>query len=267
MENTRELLEHFSLTPQQAELYLLLLKQGPSKITELATTQKKNRAAIAFHLHLLLEQGFVKETRVGRRTEYIAVPPKHLADLFERWAIDFKSAVPELETMRRADQQRPLIEVIESTVGMKRIYDEISVMPLKSEFLVLEGKKALSGELRLLSQKEWTTFFKRIADRKILTRAIFTRESIELPVKGLSLENKRLLQSRLWDLRSLPESSMPLEHLVMIYGNKAAFFLPEMKLLFTLEHVGIVGILKAMFETIRRFAKPVDGGWNTKNFG
>src|SRR5688572_15138414 len=118
MAKPRELLEHFSLTPQQAELYVLLLKQGPSKITELAAAQKKNRAAIAFHLKLLLERGFVKETRVGRRTEYVALPPKDLAELFERWAIDFKSAVPELETMRRADQQRPLIEVIESATGM-----------------------------------------------------------------------------------------------------------------------------------------------------
>lgn len=261
MKNPCELLEHFSLTPQQAELYLLLLKRGSSKVTDLAQSQKKNRAAITFHLARLLENGLIKETRVGRRTEYVALPPKDLADLFERWTIDFKSLVPELETMQRADQQKPLIEVIESTAGIKRIYDEMSSMPKGSEFLVLEGKTALKGELKLLSNKEWTVFFRRMVDRKILTRAVFTQESMELPAKGLSEENKKILQERLWDLRTLPESALPLEHLVAIYGNKVAFLIPEVKLLFTLEHAGIVGIMRGMFESIHQFAKPVAEGW------
>lgn len=261
MEKPRELLEHFSLTPQQAELYLLLLRQGPSKVADLAAAQKKNRAAIVFHLNLLLTHGFVKESRIGRRTEYVALPPKDLSNLLERWVVDFKSAVPVLETMHRADRQRPMIEVIESSAGMKRVYDEMSALPRGSEFLVLEGKTALAGELRLLSQNEWTTFFQRIVDRKILTRAVFTQESTILPMEGLSPENKRLLASRLWDLRLLPESKMPLEQLVMVYGDKTAFFIPEVKLLFTLEHAGITGILRALFETIHGFAKPADGGW------
>lgn len=256
-----ELLENFSLTPQQAELYVLLLKQGSSKITELAHAQKKNRAAVSFHLTHLIERGLVKETRVGRRTEYVALPPKDLADLFERWTVDFKSVVPELESLQRADIQKPLIEVIESAAGMKRIYDEMSTMPRGSEFLVLEGKTAVKGELKLLSSKEWEVFFGRMVDRRILTRAVFTTESMALPGKGLAEENKRLMRARLWDLRTLPEVALPLEHLVMIYGNKAAFFIPEVKLLFTLEHAGIVGILRALFESIHYFAKPVEGGW------
>ncbi len=256
-----EILEHFSLTSQQAELYLLLLKQGPSKVSDLAHLQKKNRAAVTFHLAQLLDRGLVKESRAGRRTEYVALPPKELADLFERWTVDFKSIVPELESMRGADVHKPLVEVIESTAGIKRIYDEMSALPSGSSFLVLEGKTALRGELKLLSNKEWSVFFQRMVDRRILTRAVFTRESMAIPSKGLSEENKRLLRSRLWDLRSLPESALPLEHLMMIYGNKAAFLIPETKLLFTLEHGGIVGILRSLFESIHSFAKTIDGGW------
>jgi predicted transcriptional regulator len=261
MSSTNELLQHFSLSPQEAELYLLLLKQGASNVSNLAHLQKKNRAAVYFHLNHLLERGLVKETRVGRRAEYLAMPPKELGALLERWTTDFKSLIPELESLQRAERDKPMIEVIESSVGMKRIYDEITVQPEGSEFLVLEGKGAVKGELKLMSMKEWETFFRRIVERNILTRAVFTRESMDMPRRVLPEETKKVFRARKWDLRSLPESAMPLEHLMYIYGDKAAFYIPESKLLFTLKHPGIVGILRLMFNTIHGIAQPVQGGW------
>ena len=80
MTRPTELLQHFSLSPQEAELYLLLLRQGSSNVSQLAHLQKRNRAAVYFHLNHLLERGLVKETRVGRRVEYVAMPPKELAE-------------------------------------------------------------------------------------------------------------------------------------------------------------------------------------------
>lgn len=261
MEHVATLLRHFSLSPQEAELYLLLLEQGSCNVTNLAHFQKKNRAAVYFHLKHLLENGLARETRVGRRAQYAALPPKDLAALLDGWTADFKSLVPELESLQRASTERPLIEVIESVAGFRRIYDEISVLPINSELLILEGKLAVEGELRLLTESEWSSFFQKIASRRILTRAVFTQESMGLPRQDLSDETMRVFRSRLWDLRTLPESSLPLDHLMMIYGNKAGFFIPKNKLLFTLEHPGIVGILRSLFRSIHGFAEPVKGGW------
>ncbi|MDD5671322.1 MAG: helix-turn-helix domain-containing protein [Candidatus Omnitrophica bacterium] len=261
MSSTIELLQHFSLSPQEAELYLLLLKQGASNVSNLAHLQKKNRAAVYFHLDHLLQRGLVKETRVGRRAEYVAMPPKELGVLLERWTTDFKSLIPELESLQRAERDKPIIEVIESSAGMKRIYDEITVQPEGSDFLVLEGKSALRGETRLMANREWESFFRRIVERKILTRAVFTKESMEIPRRYLTEENKKIFRARRWELRSLPEATLPFEHLMMIYGDKAAFYIAESKLLFTLKHPGIVGMLRVMFDTIHKIAQPVQGGW------
>jgi len=261
MSNVKELLEHFSLSPQEADLYLLLLKQGSSNVSDLAHIQKKNRAAVYFHLNHLLERGLVKETRVGRRPMYLAMAPKELGTLLDRWTTDFKTLIPELESLQRTENEKPIIEVIEYLAGMKRIYDEVTIQPVASSFLVLEGKKAMRSETQLLSGKEWMTFFRRMIDRRIVTRAVFTQESMQIPKKALSAENQKLMDSRIWDLRTLPESSFPFEQMMMIYGNKAAFYDLESKLLFTLQHPGIVGILRAMFETIHHVAQPVRGGW------
>ncbi|MEI6511051.1 MAG: helix-turn-helix domain-containing protein [Candidatus Uhrbacteria bacterium] len=261
MKNVEDLLQHFSLSPQEAELYVLLLKQGESNVTHLATLQKKNRAAVYFHLNHLLERGLVKESRVGKRPQYSAQPPGELAAQLERWTADFKSLVPSLESLKRFEDDKPVVEIYTSSAGMKRIYDEITAQPGGSSFFVLEGKAAIKGELALLSDSEWSEFFRRIVERKILTRAVFTDESTQLPREELSKENQRLLSNRLWDLRTLPEATMPLQQLMMIYGDKAAFMIPDTKLLFTLDHPGIVGILRAMFETIHGLAKPLKGGW------
>jgi sugar-specific transcriptional regulator TrmB len=265
MNGIKELLQHFSLSPQEADLYLLLLKHGQSNVTRLAHLQKRNRTAVYFHLNHLVEKGVVKETRVGRRTEHVALSPKELADRFERWTTEFKSFLPQLESLRQAEKERPIVEVLESSAGFRRIYDEISVMKEGSEFLVLEGKTALRGELRLLSTREWSTFFSRIVERKILTRGVFTEESLKLPTASLGESNRELLRSRRWDLRALPESALPLEHLLMIYGNKAAFLIPEDRLLFTLEHPGIVGILKSLFECIHGLATPFKNAWGKQS--
>ncbi len=261
IDQAKDLLQNFSLSPQEAELYLLLLQQGACNVADLASIQKRNRTAVYFHLNHLVERGLVKEVRTGRRALYTSLSPSDLVGLIDRKMTDFKALLPQLELLARVEKEKPMIEVIESTAGFKRIYDEISSLPMMAEFLVLDGKLAVKGELDLLSENEWRDFFKKIVDRKILTRAVFTEESMMLPRRNFSDENKKLLRSRLWDLRTLPESSMPLDHLLMMYGDKAVFFIPSSKLLFTIGHSGIVGILKAMFETIHGLAKVERGGW------
>ena len=47
---------------------------------------------------------------------------------------------------------------------------------------------------------------------------------------------------------------------MMLYGNKAAFVIPDVKLVFTLEHPGIVGILRALFDAIHNLARPMKEG-------
>ena len=71
----------------------------------------------------------------------------------------------------------------------------------------------------------------------------------------------KLVRQRLWDMRVLPESALPLQCLVVLYGNKAAFLLPEVKLIVTITHKGIVDALRATFDALFSFAKPRVPAW------
>ncbi|MSR84954.1 TrmB family transcriptional regulator [Candidatus Uhrbacteria bacterium] len=263
MNKTAEILEHFGFTKIESEIYLAILALDKPSVTQIARKTGKNRTAVYFHLKNLLEKGIIRQTRDGRRFRFVAVPPQELAASFDQWTTDFKSLVPQLESLQRVEQDVPMIEVTESKAGYLKAYDEMSALPHGSEFRVMEGRGALRGEFSLLTQEEWNRFFTRMVDRKILTKILFTEEALTQtpPMKSLNKENTRLLRERLFDVRTLPEASLPIQHLMMIYGNKVSFFLPEAKLIVTLTHKGIVDTMRATFDALFTFAKHRPAPW------
>ena len=138
-------------------------------------------------------------------------------------------------------------------------------MPEGSVFRVLEGKEGLKDELVLLSEEEWRTFFSRIVERKIKTLGLFTEEGLETPSKILDKENMKILQKRIWDLRTLPKLVLPIQNLSLIYGDKVAFLFPETALVVTIKHKGISDFLAATFDGLFRFGKPAIPAWPTRN--
>ncbi len=263
MNKIGEVLEHFSFTKFESEIYLAILTLGKPSVTQIANKIGKNRTAVYFHLKNLLEKRVVREAREGRRFRFVAVPPRELAASFDRWTTDFKSLVPQLESLERVEQEVPIIEVTESKRGYLKAYDEISSLPIGSVFCVMEGRDALKGEFGLLTQDEWGTFFARIVERKILTKILFTEEALAHtpPMKSLNKENKDRLRQRLWDVRMLPEASLPIQHLMCLYGNKVTFFLLETKLVVTITHKGIVDTMRATFDALFAFAKHHPDPW------
>ncbi len=261
MVRTNEILQHFSFTEQETELYLAILALGRPSVTDLAKKVGKNRAAVYFHLKHLLEKGAVKEAREGRRFRFVAVPPADLAATFDRWTTEFKSLVPSLEALHRAEQEVPLIEVTDSKRGYLKVYDEVSSLPVGSTFRAMEGVAAIKGELGLLTDEEWGTFFSRIIERKIVTHLLLTDEAMAEPSQSLSPENMMLVRQRTWDLRHLPESLLPVNALTILYGNKVAFMLPDAKLVVTIAHKSIVAALTATFDALFSFAPKREPAW------
>ena len=261
MEGSPSILERFGLSPDEATVYQTVLALGHPKVTQIAQKISKQRTATYFHIKKLVERGFLREAQVDRHFEYIATPPKELAATFDRWTTDFKSLVPQLEALQTIEKEVPVVEIKESKQGYYNIYDEISSLPEGSSFRVIEGKEALADELTLLSDKEWSTFFQRIIDRNITTRGVFTEESLALPSAKLSEANQQLLKKRRWEVRILPEASLPMQKLLFIYANTIAFLFPETSLVVTIKHKGIAQVMAAMFDGLFAAGKPRTPAW------
>ena len=257
MNSPLDILRHFSFTQDQAEVYLAILSLEKPGVTDIARKIDKNRTAVYFHIKHLLEKNVIKEARKGRRLRFIAVSPAELAEMFEQSLTDFKSLIPQLESLQRIEREYPIIEVLESKKGYYKIYDEISSMSKGSTFRIIEGKKALRNELVLLTEYEWKTFFERAQKRGIETKGIFTEESLHMPRQLLSKELFNLAMQRIWHMRTLPESLLPFDQLILIYRDKIAFLFPDVKLTVTIQQNEIASLLRAVFDSLYHFATPI----------
>lgn len=261
MTKPEDILQQFGLSPQEAELYIAALAAGPSPISHIAKKSNKTRTAVYFHIENLLRKGILKESRIKGKRVIVALSPQELSARFDRLTTDFRSLIPQLDALHRAEGARPVIRITDSKQGYFEILDAVSSLPIGKQFRVLEGTNALDGELALLTNEEWKRFFSRIIDRKIETKALFTSETFASPKKQLSKEAFELLHKRIWHVRSLPEAVVPFRDLVIMYGDTVAFMFPTSKLVMTVQHAGIAAAFAAIFDGLFNLGQPQRELW------
>ncbi|MDO8569292.1 MAG: helix-turn-helix domain-containing protein [bacterium] len=261
MSRLEESLHQFNFSKNEADIYLATLALAKPSVTEIAKKTGKNRTATYFHVKKLVEKRILKESRRGKLFLFTAVSPSELAEILDRSLLDFKSFIPQLEALKKITRETPVFEITESRWGYFKVYDEISSLPEGSIFKVIEGQVGISNELTLLGEDQWRTFFTRIVERKIKTLGLFTEESLAVPKNNMNKENLDLLNKRIWELKTLPESAIPIKNLALIYGNKIVFLFPETSLVITVQHKGMADFFSAMFDCLFNFAKPTEKTW------
>ncbi len=252
---------HLGKSEIEAATYLAALAIGSGSAAEIAQKTGEGRTKIYFHIKNLVKDGLLKESRKGQKQIFIPIPPSDLASLVSAWATNLQSLVPQLEALQITTAQTPTIEVSESRTGYFQVYNEISSMPKESTFRVLQGKTSMQQELTLLENETWQIFFTRIIERGIKTKALFTKESKEVPKSLLSQENMLLMQKRAWDLAMLPEATLNTQQLMFIYENKVAFLFPETALVMKITHQGIANTLAATFDALHTFGEKNTPSW------
>ena len=257
----KELLTHFNINEQEADLYLAALELGVTSVNELAKKTHKSRTATYFHIDHLIEKGLLKQTRKEKKTRLVATPPAEVVAKIDRWTTELKSLLPVLESLEKVRGETPVIEIAESRHGYVRVLDEVSSLPPGSSVRVLEGKKSLASELGFLTPDEWSAFFTRMIERRIETHGLFTEASLAVPGQMLDKKNADLLAQRRWRLRSISDQVLPFENLLAIYGDKAAFLFPENGLSLTIQHPSIVNVLRTMFDGLYTLGKPIEKAW------
>jgi predicted transcriptional regulator len=261
MNPIQSILTQFSFTEQESDVYIACLTLGPAKLTDIALKLDKNRTAVYFHVKNLVKKGFLKEGKKGRVMKFTAIAPADVSEKFERLTEDFKNYVPQLEALNRIDTDTPIITVQESRIGYRKVYEELASLPPKSMFRVLEGKKAIESEMKLLTQEEFYTFFTRVTQRQIETKGLFTREALLVPNRLLTKDTYAEIKKRIWHMRTTTEENLPFQDLIFIYENKVALMFPESSLVVTIKHRGIADAMTVLFDTLYLFADPEKTPW------
>lgn len=261
MEKINDILKNFTFSEAESELYTAALKLGKAGISEIAEKAGMGRTVAYFHIKNLLEKKVLKQIKKGNKMLISPISPTELAERLQNEVGAFKSLVPQLEAMSEIENEIPQISIEESNSAFLKIYDEISNMPIGSEFKVIEDQKGVEAELKLLDNKQWQNFFAQIAKRNILTKAIFTEELMVSAKKSLTPQNYNLVKKRMWNIRTLPESSLPIHNLIILYNHKISFLFPEISLTITIKHRELFKLIDTLFETVFMFAKNSSDPW------
>lgn len=264
MDKINDILKQFSFSEAESELYTAALKLKKATVFEIAQKAGMGRTVAYFHIKNLLQRNILKQRKIGKKMIVSPIPPAELAENLQSSVGDFKSLIPQLESLSAIDNEIPQIEILESNAAFEKIYDEVIHMPVGSAWKVFEDKQGAEAEMKLLNNEYWNKFFSQMLERKILTKAIFTKELLSDINKSITPENYQVLAGRMWDIRTLPETSMPIKGLVLLYNNKLSFLFPNVALTITIKHSALFHLLDTMFETIFSFAEKTEDPWNYK---
>lgn len=251
-----EILTHFSLSEDEVEIYLVLLRLGPATVSEVAKKIKKNRTATHFHLKKLLDKDIIQNVGNNRTLVFTALSPTKLAARIDRLTTDFKSIVPQLEALKKVDTETPQVQVSESRSGYFGIYDEISSLPEGATFYAIEGADAFQNELSLLSPEAAQAFYLKMIERNIEVKVILTQEASRIPQAAMSAETLALFKKRRITVRIHPESTLPFHGLTLLYGKTLAYLIPGKDLLITIKHSAVAESFRATFDALFSFGQP-----------
>ena len=256
-----QLLKSFSFSEDESEIYLAVLSLGRATISQVSRKIDKSRTATHFHIQKLLERNVFKHIKKGGRQLISAIPPRELLSDIHEKASSLEQILPKLEALARIDAEYPRFEIGESREGYWKVYEEISYLPRGSSIRMLEGKKAVENELSLLLPHHWEQFWQRVIERNIQTNALFTEEMINTTNRRVSANEREALNRRVWNVRTLPHVALPIDQLMILYKDKAAFLFPDTALVLVLQHKGVTQILAGLFDSLYSFSKLVRNPW------
>jgi len=257
----RSLFDHFGRSQQEADVYLASLSLGPSGVSQIAAHTGLGRTNCYFYVKKLAEDGLLLESRKGSRPTFTAIQPRDFVNVIRGWTSRFQSLLPQLESLRSAEVERPTITISESSEGHAKIYEEIGALPKDDFFRVLQGRQSLEEELRVIDKDALTRFFQNLIERNITTRGIFTDACLSVPAALISPENLEGMRCRPSDIVTLPESILALQQVMFVYGDTAAFLFPETRLVMTIRHGGIARTLGSVFDALHQFGKKTSPAW------
>ena len=265
MDKVNNILKNFSFSEAESELYTAALKLGNATVSEIAEKAGMGRTVAYFHINNLLKRNILKQRKSGKKMIVSPISPSQLAESLQESVGDFKTLIPQLESLNIAENEIPQIEIQESDIAFRKIYDEVIQMPAGSTFKVIEDKKGAEAELKLMNNEYWNHFFSQIVERKIVTKAIFTKEILSDINKSITPENYSIVKKRMWNIRALPEDVLPIKNLVVLYNDKISFMFPEISMTITIRHAALYYVFDTLFETIFNFAEKVENPWGNKD--
>lgn len=212
-----ETLIEAGLSPEQAEIYTSLLENGPQTAIGLARSTTVKRTYV-YRICQELAKLNLANTQTKANTTYFApLSPHILLSHIEAKKAQTEAALhaiqgtlPQLESMFRLIDTKPVITYFEGVEGIKKVY--LDTLTSHTDILALVQTSQVDPDIY-----SWVTNFyakERVA-HQINVKAIVATGS-----KTSSYE--RLNQKELRETKTINYDKYPIEHEINLYDNKLA---------------------------------------------
>jgi len=137
MAGENEALEGLGLTQNEAKLYLLLLKGGKAKATDLAARSGMHRRVVYDTLAQLAKKGMVGKAAVGGVLTFTPSPPSSLLSFLDEKRDAMEQALPSLSRVFEFEKATSA-SVMHGKQGLKTVFEDI--LSLRADFCVYYGQ-------------------------------------------------------------------------------------------------------------------------------
>lgn len=219
-------LTSFGLTPQEAEIYELLLQSGEASISEILPRLEIKRPTLYKTLYSLEAKGFVRHGDKNKKIHFQPMSPEEISDQAEIKLREAERAKKTLDTLLPSliasytiSLKRPVVRVMEGMEGMRTARHEIlsQKLPISSYIAVYSGRGLASFEQKYHRERK---------QKKVFTRVIRPNSPGTIGYK--ENDSKEYRETRL-----VPEEEFKIEAEMDICGNKVAYFSEENGQIFT----------------------------------
>lgn len=204
-------LKKLGLKDKEAAVYLSCLELGPSPVQKISRKAKVVRATTYVILESLMNMGLVTKYKEGKKTLFIAEPPRQLMRLLEKSREeldekqhDLEQLLPELHVLMKGVEGRPTVRYFSGREGLHAIRQEIVMYSVSGDVIC---NFTPTDYLDAIFTENENQYYQQRVAKGIKSRTIFTTKSQKHLDMLMSKDYTKLSQRRYIKPEAFPSTS------------------------------------------------------------
>lgn len=118
-------LQKIGLSERESLVYIDLLENVPSTISDIAKRTGLHRPVIYQTLPTLEESGLISRILKGKRAYYLAESPKKLRVIMDNLTRGFETTILDLEEMHGHKEKKPTVKTLNGKKGIQFVFYDV----------------------------------------------------------------------------------------------------------------------------------------------
>lgn len=204
-------LEYLGFTPNEAKVYLVLLRIGHAQAGRIATECRLERTSTYNALKKLTQAGVVSSVIESNKQTFSVSEPKKILDMFKEKEERAMRIIPQLQELRKFEREKESIIKFRGYAGIKTVFNEIlNSCKAGEEYLIFGSENQFSKKMPVYAE-----IYVARKDKKKIKARILVNEKLR------SFGSK---MSKYTEVRYVPNEVRSLSN-INVYKNKVAIFI------------------------------------------